>query len=363
MTKRMQPAKPDQKDRPISFCALPDRAEVLVRVQENGQPTAIIPNRISVPYPLRDQLPQITQALWHPMSKSYKRQTAPWIINQCADADEYRDALIWLDRAYGDTTPIFNHPRAVAMTRRDLSAGALQGVEGLIVPRCARFIATSRTAFERCFEQGGFQFPVLVRPCRGQTGIGLQRINSAAQWDLAVNTQWFGQAHFMTEFVDFESPDGNFLKARVLFVGDNHFVRHIKAGDSWKVHNETSDRHGTFKERELDLVSQLNANAVFNRACAAVPARTSIDFCGMDVGIDLAQNRFVMFECNAAMSVFFRGDGRDRSAERVARDKLLQRPAADRFEAHFNDPDAWLWRKHQQQGHADFPECRALLAD
>ena len=363
MNKLLSPVKSGSKEMPISFCAVPDRAEVSVRVEKNGQPTAIIPNRIAIPYPLRDDLPQIAPELWHPMSKSYKRQKAPWIINLCADADEYRKALIWLDAAYGDTVPIFNHPRAVAMTRRDLSARALQGVEGLIVPRCVRFTASSRAAFERCFDEGGFRFPVLVRPCRGQTGLGLQRINSAAEWDLAVNTEWFGQAHFMTEFVNFQSADGSFLKARVLFIDGSHFVRHIKAGDGWKVHNETSIERDSFKERELELVAQLNANAVFNKACAAVPARTALDFCGMDVGIDLAQNRFVMFECNAAMSVFFRGDGRERSAERAARHAILQKPAADRYEAHFSDPEAWAWRKHRQQGHVDFPECRVLLAD
>jgi hypothetical protein len=352
-----------KKGKGILFEAVPDNGQVGVRVGDNGRAVYIWPNRMNLPDDIQTKLRKDTVPFLYPPPKPIEYQGASWIVNICADADEYRNALIGLDQAFGDKLPIFNHPRAVAMTRRDLSAKLLEGIPNLLVPKCVRFKADASNSFQKTFEAEGFKYPVLVRPATSQTGRDLVKIDTPFDWVKVYQTHWYGKHHYMTQFVDFESADGSYLKARVLFIDGSHFVRHIKVGDGWKVHNANSIQRDSFVGRELELVAQLNANAAFNKACAAVSARTALDFYGMDVGIDLAQNRFVMFECNAAMSVFFGGDGRDRTAERVARRQILQKPAADRCEAHFNNPESWAWRKHQQQGQFDFPECRDLLAE
>lgn len=346
--------------RPISFCAVPDSGEVGVKISAAGLPIAVLPNRLAVPFALRDELTRSTQELWYPRPPSANPPAVPWIVNHCADADDYRNGLIWLDETFGATTPIFNHPRAVARSRRDHSSAALRGIEGLTVPRTVRLRATSRTAFERCFAENGFAYPVLVRPSGVQTGKGLQKIDGPHDWDRAVNTEWFGQPHFMTEFVDFASADGIYLKARVLFVADRFFIRHVKAATGWKVHNDTANSITDFKDRELDLIRDLSENAAFNGACAAVPARTALDFCGMDVGVDPVRNRFVMFECNAAMSVFFkRGETVDTA--RQARRDLLETPAATAFETHLRAPETWVWRQNPLSQDGASPSCRHLL--
>jgi hypothetical protein len=347
--------------RPISFCAVPDTGEVGVRISAEGKPTAVIPNRLAMPMDLRGELARTTDELWYPRPLAPNMPSPPWIINHCADADEYRNGLIWLDETFASSVPIFNHPRAIARSRRDHSAKALQGIAGLTVPRCVRFLAQSRAAFERCFADNGFRFPVLVRPSAGQTGRGLLKIEGPNDWDRAVNTEWFGQPHFMAEFVDFAAEDGLYLKARVLFVADRFFIRHVKGATGWKVHNESSNSILDFKDRELELIHSLNANAEFARICAAVPARTGLDFCGMDMGVDPARNRFVMFECNAAMSVFFKRAGVV-DPERQARRDLLETPAATAFESHLRAPEAWAWRNSPLSQTGTTPNCRTLLA-
>jgi glutathione synthase/RimK-type ligase-like ATP-grasp enzyme len=348
--------------RPISFCAVPDRGEAGVKIKPGGMPKAVMPNLMAMPLALRAELTETTRELWHPWQPGARLPAAPWIINHCADADEYRSGLIWLDETYGATAPIFNHPRAVARSRRDHSSAALQGIVGLTVPRVARFRATSRAALERCFEENGFHFPVLVRPSGGQTGRGLLKIEGPQHWDRALNTMWFGQPHFMTEFVDFATSEGLYLKARVLFVADRFFVRHVKAATGWKVHNDTASSITDFKERELELIRDLNENAAFGRACQAIPARTGLDFCGMDVGVDLTRNRFVMFECNAAMTVFFkRSEAVD--DERQARRDLLEAPASTAFEQHLRAPHCWVWRNSPLSQGANSLSCRQLLSE
>lgn len=348
--------------RPISFCAVPDSGEVEVKITGNGQPKPVLPNLLAVPADLRARISETALELWHPAPPGTCPARAPWIVNHCADADEYRNALIWLDETYGATVPVFNHPRAVARTRRDHSSAALQGIEGLIVPRVARFRATSRAAFELCFAAHDFRYPVLVRPCAGQTGRGLLRIDGPRDWDRAVQTRWFGQPHFMTEFVDFATQDGLYLKARVLFVADRFFVRHVKAATGWKVHNRSANSIKDFKDEELELIETLNANAAFARACAAIPARTALDFCGMDVGVDPARNRFVMFECNAAMSVFFKRKGSVDAARQARRD-LLETPPSSAFEQHLAAPGSWMWRRSPLSREGGSPSCRVLLGE
>jgi glutathione synthase/RimK-type ligase-like ATP-grasp enzyme len=343
--------------RPVSFCALPEDGEVVVRVEADGNPNAILPNRLAIPNSLRKDLLTSTDEIWYPKPQAMSDRDPAWIINNCADADEYKSALIWLDENWGEKAPIFNHPRAIAQTRRDHSSKALQGIEGLVTPRCARFVPTSIAAFEKCFAENGFQFPVLVRPSRGQSGKGLQRIESPKDWHLAANTKWFGQPHFMTEYFDFKTAEGIYLKARVLFVGDQFFIRHIKAGSAWKVHNESATSLSDFEDRELEVVKSLQSNTQFAALCAEIPSRTLLDFCGMDVGVDPDRNRFVMFECNPAMTVFVSG-GRRLTAERRARHMLLEHPASSAFGQHLQNTEAWAYRGRSG---AELPSCRTLL--
>lgn len=356
----MSERQPDS--RPIRFFSIPDKGEVRARISREGNPRAILPNILKLPSTLQAEFVQATRALIYPEAEHSARHAVPFIINYCLDADEYRKALIWLDEAYGSATPIFNHPRAVARSRRDYSSAALQGIGGLTVPRTARFRATSRAAFERCFAENAFSYPVLVRPRANQTGRGQLLIEGPQDWDLAVNTEWFGQPHFMTEFFDFASEDGLYLKARVVFVADRFFVRHIKAARGWKVHNETTRSITGFRDREMGLIRSLNEHAAFRRACAAIPARTGLDFCGMDVGVDPERGRFVMFECNAAMSVFFES-GDESGADRQMRRDLLEAPAAIAFEQHLREPEKWVWRNNPLPDHQVSVKCRDLLGD
>lgn len=348
--------------RTFSFRAVPDKGEVRVKIRENGLPNPIYPNVLPVPLDLQAELARVTQVLWYPHKPEVSPPSARWIVNHCADADEYRDGLVWLDEVYGGTTPIFNHPRAVARSRRDHSSTTLRGIEGLVVPRVARLRATSRAAFERCFHNSGFRFPVLVRPCRSQTGRGLLKIERSHDWDQAVNTIWFGQPHFMTEFVDFGTDDGVYLKARVIFVAERFFIRHIKGATGWKVHNDTDNSIADFEEREMELIEKLNQNQVFLGACSAIPARTGLDFCGMDVGVNPERNQFVMFECNAAMSVFSRSYERI-DAERQARRDRLQIPAAEAFEKHLLSPEGWVWNNCRISREEKDRSCREMMAE
>jgi glutathione synthase/RimK-type ligase-like ATP-grasp enzyme len=340
-----------------SLLALPQSGKVRVRVEPNGRVTTNFPNRIDFPDVSRRWLAENAPKLWCPPEGPALKQRFSWALNLLADPDDYRHALIWQDEAIAPDIPVFNHPRAVAQSRRDLSAQRLAGVPGLVVPPCVRFSADSRAAFEQAFADHGLRYPVLIRPCSTQGGIGQLRIDSAAGWEAAVNSRWFGQPHFMVQFEDSQTADGIYYKARVVFVGDQAFVRHVKASTVWQVHNRGSGR--VSDDRELEIVAKLEASASFRAICAAVASRTRLDLCGMDLGVDPARDRFVLFECNPSMSVFFppRPEHTPAQVERRAR---LQAPVERAVDALLRDPRAWA---ASRQGVQDLPTVRAALAD
>lgn len=328
-------------------------------VSRNGSGRLVtrFPNQITFPELANRWLESHAPKLWCPPEGPARRQPFAWALNLLADPDDYGHALIWQDEAIAPQTPIFNHPRAVVQTRRDLSAQRLAGVSGLVVPPCVRFRADSRDAFERAFCDHGLRCPVLVRPCGTQSGLGQLRIDSPGGWEAALNSPWFGLPHFMVQFEDSKTSEGLYFKARVVFAGRQAFVRHVKASSNWQIHNHASGRVGD--ARELEIVDRLEASKVFQDLCAEVAARIGLDLCGMDLGVDPWREHYVLFECNPSMSVFFapRPNQTPGQAERRAR---LQGPIEQMVAKLLRDPLAWAVSGQQVQ---DLPAVRTALAN
>lgn len=288
-----------KKGKGILFEAVPDNGQVGMRVGENGRAQYVWPNRIVLPDDILTKLKKDTVPFLYPPPKPIEYQGASWIVNMCADADEYRNALIGLDQAFGNKLPIFNHPRAVAMTRRDLSAKLLEGIPNLIVPKCVRFKADANNSFQKTFEAEGFKYPVLVRPATSQTGRDLVKIDTPFDWTKVYQTHWYGKYHYMTQFVDY-SENGEFTKIRISVVGRDVALRSYRKSSSWLIKgmggsddediNLLLKKHQEFDEWE-------NAIKVAND----IASRVDLDFFGMDLGVSC--NNFYMFEVNAAMSM------------------------------------------------------------
>jgi glutathione synthase/RimK-type ligase-like ATP-grasp enzyme len=280
-----------------------------------------------------------------------------WAVNNMADADHYTAALIWHDDWLGTSVPVFNHPRAIAQTRRDLSARRLSGVAGLVTPACVRFFADGVASFEATFARNGFRFPVLIRPCGEQGGKGQQRIDGPDGWTAAANSAWFRTPHFMTQYVETATAGGLYLKARVLLIGGQVFLRHIKADTQWQVHHEGGRQAPGFDE--LAVVERLEADPVFMALCAEIGRRSCLDYTGLDIGVDPDRQHYVLFECNPAMSVFFPLKPGE-TPERLARRVRLQTPAEEAVTALLEARDRWV---SAHGSLATLPPVREALRD
>ncbi len=289
-----------KKGKGILFEAVPDNGQIGVSVGENGSPQLAWPNRVVLPDGVLTKLKKDTAPFLYPPPKPIEYQGASWIVNLCADADEYRNALIGLDDAFGDKLPIFNHPRAVAMTRRDLSTKLLEGIPNLIVPKCVRFKADASNSFQKTFEAEGFKYPVLIRPATSQTGRDLVRIDTPFDWTKVYETQWFGKYHYMTQFVEYADSCGFYKKIRIAFVGGKIFFRSFSSGKDWLIKGFEKDASEGDAQKSLD--GFLNTDISILRLGGRIRSLIPLDFFGADIGLSESGD-FILFEVNPAMTI------------------------------------------------------------
>jgi glutathione synthase/RimK-type ligase-like ATP-grasp enzyme len=328
----------------FSFFALPDKGQIQVMINEAGQLEFGRRNVLSFPGESAAYLAETAPEIWYPQLETAFPAKPKWIINKCTDPDTYAHALRWLEDRYGADATIFNHPEAIRHTSRDRLPKRLAGIRNLVCPPCVRLQFENETDLQRTFRKNRFNYPVLVRPAELQAGRGLKRVNDDDQWSELLYSEWFRQDHFMTQFVDSKTEEDAYLKVRVLYIGGKPFLRHVKASSNWLVHNSRREEVAGFPDREMQFIQELEANADFMQVCTDVAERLPLDYFGMDIGVDLHRNYFVLFEANPSMNVFFPERASLSEAAMARREKLQQR-AAHHLEKVLRDPELWAHRR------------------
>lgn len=296
-----------KKNQGLLFSAIPDSQSVGARVSSRGTVEYVWPNSLVLSENLKKALSGRSVKFYFPNPTPTTFKNVPWIINTCADADEYSSGLLGLDDAFGSSAPIFNHPRAVIASRRDKVASLLDGIDGLTVPKCIRFIPKKSQDFQKAFADAGMSYPVLVRPAASQTGRGLVRVDSPFDWVNVLNSHWYDVAHYMTQFVDYRNLSSQrFEKVRLVVIGEKTFLRSYSYGDEWLVKGIEKDLTVT----EADAMLQCHVGfsesaerwANLRRVAAEIRSRLPLDFFGADIGV-VSDDKFIFFEANAAMTI------------------------------------------------------------
>ena len=284
------------------FRAVPSEGRIPVTIGMDGKPKACFPNTVVLPETIAAEIRSACASFWFTKDRQITLEDTPWAVNTLGDADEYTDALIALDEAIGSDKPIFNHPRAVAMTRRDLSAMLLDGIPNLIVPKCIRLFARNNAALQEAFDASGFTYPVLIRPAASQTGQGLVKVSGPGDWPDIDRQYWRGKHLFMTQFVETRGEAG-YRKIRVMCFDGEVFFHHVKHSSTWCIHHNTGEVSATdFADQEKHLIAELNGDPAFLHLVKEITNRSKMDFLGIDLGLR-DDNQYVLFEANAAMTV------------------------------------------------------------
>lgn len=285
------------------FRAVPDNGLVNVSIKTNGQIAPAFPN-CCVPTPrLTKLIEEATETRWYPLARKQKLPvpSLPWVVNLCADPDEYAQAMKYLSKfAHNNQLVVFNHPDAVNRSRRNVVSQILDDVPNLTVPKCVRFYADNPEIFRRTFNEEGFTYPVLVRPAASQSGRNLVRVDNESDWVRVHEIPWGGQHIYMTQFVDFKNADDEFIKIRAVCLNDEVYIRHNLFSKDWQIH--AMDRDDAIVDREFEAMNDLKQNEIFQDVLRTIKSRIGLDFFGVDLGY-IAADSFVLFEANAAMSI------------------------------------------------------------
>jgi hypothetical protein len=324
----------------LNFFALPDDRTVRLSLGPDGRAEVQRHNMLILPQDAKDYLARQADALWYPHPAGDQMSDAAWIVNNCTDPDTYSAPMDWLEQTFADRVPIFNPPSALAKSVRDRQVEIMGDIPGLVVPQVKRFTLETVSDLRRVFEEGGFSFPVLVRPNEHQAGLGLERIDSHDDWERVLYTRWYRKVHLMTQFVDTQTESGAYLKVRVTFIGGKPYIRHCKAATHWLVQGARNDLITENPALELELIDRIEANSAFMSVFGRIGGALDLDLFGADLGFDLETDRLVLFEANASMSMFF-SLREGRSHEWLMRRKRLQQPAEEHLVAYIKDPSAW----------------------
>ena len=289
----------------LIFEAIPADGKAVIKVEDSGKPVIVWPNRLALPPKIKTIIENQALRFVFPPNKPGSLAKIAWIINVCADADEYQVALQSLS-SFSKGVPVFNHPDGVLRTRRDLMAKGLEGVEGLEVPNCVRFSPQKLSDFKKTFTQGGFDYPVLVRPERSQTGREVVKVDNVDDWQQFEGAFWKGRSFYMTQFVDFAEPGSSgepeYFKLRLEVIGNMFTVCHALTSSSWMVHYKSPHRTST-PAQEWDFVQKFSKDETIKKIVHRTLQYTGLDYIGIDLGYIPSRGTFVFFEATPAMSV------------------------------------------------------------
>lgn len=224
------------------------------------------------------------------------------LVNVISDADRNPRMLESLDWALRDFDGrIVNPPSEVLKSTRDQVARQLAGTPGLRVPKVVRLRRSGDA--QAIIERENLSLPIILRRAATHGGKVLGLFDNMTDLRRAVP----GDADlYATEFADFRSADGLYRKFRIFVYGGSIVLRHMIVSDRWNIHGRDRKRlmlgRADLREQERRLLEQprIAFNPSVLDTLKAVRKRTSLDYFGMDFGID-RDGAVVLFEANATM--------------------------------------------------------------
>lgn len=227
------------------------------------------------------------------------------VINAVSDADLHGALLRHFQQVLERCRiPVVNRPESLLGNTRDRLSSMIPSNDRLIVPRTIRLELKGERPGEVADQiaKHDLNYPILIRPTGTQTGEGLTKLDSSkdAQRGVAMGS------YYLTEFHDFQSPDGYYRKYRCWEIGGQMVPNHLFFGDSWNVHGSSrfkimTNNPNMLKEEKafVEGYSSCNFKHV-GLMMDAVRQATHLDYFGVDFGIT-PDGAPILFEANPTM--------------------------------------------------------------
>ncbi|MFD3263063.1 ATP-grasp domain-containing protein [Phenylobacterium ferrooxidans] len=263
------------------------------------------------------------------MTPSYFRKTKRWetskvdvLWNMVSDADQHPGTLAVIEKFTDQCDlPLIDPAAAILQTRRHDVARRLAGIEHIHMPKTLLLRNPTLERVRRQAEAAGFRFPAIVRRTGTHNGQMLGVFQSPEEIEGVYGDR--RNEYYLTEFVDFRSPDGGYRKTRFFFVGDEIVLRQHVVSETWNIHGRSGRGMADHPDRLAEAQTWVGGGfaglpATARTALRAIGDQIGLDYFGLDASLD-SEGRVLVFEANATMNFLPRaGHMRGRSAAALA---------------------------------------------
>lgn len=246
------------------------------------------------------------------------------VFNSIADPDRCAPVLDIAEWLLSQTpAPVLNPPSLVRESGRVSNAQRLGDIPGAIVPRVRVVPRSSLLDGSAGLEAHGFAFPLLLREPGQHNGRQFFRVDTADELRPAAQ-RLAGEDVLALEFVD-SRVEGRFWKYRAMIVGDEIYPAHLAISNNWNVHYFSAQMGAAERGSEAaflnDMESAIGPRAM--DALRAIAVRLGLDYAGIDFGLT-PDGDVVVFEANAAMTVFVPDENEDTRYRREAAFRIFE---------------------------------------
>ncbi|NNF78501.1 MAG: hypothetical protein HKN05_10785 [Rhizobiales bacterium] len=221
------------------------------------------------------------------------------LFNAISDPDVFGPTL---DVLAETSETIVNHPKQCLQNTRNWLSETFSGETEFVVPKTVRVAAKRRRA--DVLADHNLKFPLLLRPVGSQTGDGLVKYDTAAEF---TQSDFILEESYLTEFYDFGSEDSFYRKFRCWWIGGTVVPNHLFVHTHWKVHSaasrlETMDGRPALQAEEKEFLADAKSprRKKINRMMHAIAEANGLDYFGVDFSF-LPTGQIVVFEANATM--------------------------------------------------------------
>ena len=227
-----------------------------------------------------------------------------------------------------ETAPVLNAPRLIALTSRIAHPLRIQTIPDTIAPS-VRLLPRA--------EIEAVDLPFLLRSPGFHNGAHFERIASEAELEAALS-RLPGYELLQIEYVDTAADDGRMRKYRAMIVDGTPYPAHLAIARHWNIHYFSAEMGPAERAEEIDYLSDLRAHLGdrVTDALVAVGRSTELDYVGVDFAVS-REGKLVVFEANAAMTVFLPNESAATPERRAAAMQIFsatQRMIAERITSH-----------------------------
>ncbi|HQS78595.1 MAG TPA: hypothetical protein PLC57_09730, partial [Sulfurovum sp.] len=229
------------------------------------------------------------------------------LFNSICNADSASKALRLLsDFATQLSLPIINHPDKVLETTRDGIAKKLSSIQGVRVPKCIKIMPHSTKEIKQIIKNENFPLPFIFRTTGDQGSKNMIKIDALDT--LAEALECFAitgeNTFYLIEYIEYQSDDAYYRKARYWVVGNKVIPRHLVIANTWNISyaikKEMMYGNEALQNEEKAFMQSENQDIV--QKCLAIKEALGLDYFGIDCNIN-QKGEMIVFEATPCMAL------------------------------------------------------------